>query len=167
MMDIQRDPENAKDYVQYFSMLDEIFNPAQEQPKPLTGESLKRATTAQSGIDSINELEQTLATDPGAFKRQALPNPFGITAGLTGTSNVRAATDNVIDVIARLRSGAAITDEEAARFGRQLPQPGDTAETAAWKLAKVRRDLQAFASDPGGSSLEDAMMQAQQGGFYQ
>lgn len=162
MADVQRDPENADKYFELFSMYDEIFNPKVEEPKPLSGEAQKRALTAQSGLRSLGTLEETLGSDPGAFQRQALPNPLGITAGLTGTTDVRAATDNVVDVIARLRSGAAITDSEAARFARFLPQPGDSQQSALRKLQHVRAELESFMNpQTGGTSLEDALMQFQ------
>lgn len=164
LADIQRDPANAQDYIQYFAMIDEVFNPPVEEVKPLTGESQKRALTAESGLRSLDTLDQTATSDPGAFARQALPNPFGITARATGTTDIRAATDNVVDVLARLRSGAAITDSEAARFSRLLPQPGDSQESALRKLQNVRAELQSFATNPGGGgSLEDALMQYQGG----
>ncbi len=161
MADIQRDPENASDYIKYYSMLSEVFNPQGAAQKPMSGEVQKRALTAESGLRSLDTLDQTLQSDPGAFQRQALPNPLGITAGLTGTTDVRAATDNVVDVIARLRSGAAITDEEAKRFSRFLPLPGDSQESAIRKLSMVRQELASFANpqQSGGSSLEDMLMQ--------
>jgi len=162
MADIQSDPKNASKYISYYKSLDDIFGTKEQ--KGLTGESQKRALTAESGLRSLDTLAQTLNTDPGAFARQALPNPFGITARLTGTTDVRAATDNVVDVIARLRSGAAITDSEAARFARLLPQPGDSQESARRKLQMVSQELQSFASNPGGGSLEDALMQYQSQG---
>lgn len=160
LADIQGDPTNASKYISYYKQLDDIFGAT--EAKPLTGESQKRALTAESGLRSLDTLAQTLNTDPGAFARQALPNPFGITARLTGTTDVRAATDNVVDVIARLRSGAAITDSEAARFARLLPQPGDSQESARRKIQMVSQELQSFAQNPGGGgSLEDALMQYQ------
>jgi hypothetical protein len=161
MADIQRDPENASDYIKYYSMLSEVFNPQGAAQKPMSGEVQKRALTAESGLRSLDTLDQTLQSDPGAFQRQALPNPLGITAGLTGTTDVRAATDNVVDVIARLRSGAAITDEEARRFSRFLPLPGDSQEAAMRKLQMVRQELSSFANPQqmGGSSLEDMLVQ--------
>lgn len=163
MADIQRDPENAADYLKYYTMLEDVFNP-QTQQKPLSGEAQKRALTAQSGLRSLDALNQTLQTDPGAFQRQALPNPLGITARLTGTTGVRAATDNIVDVIARLRSGAAITDEEAKRFARLLPQPGDSQEAALTKLQNVQMELESFAYPQATSnSLEDMLLQ--QGAF--
>lgn len=167
MADINRDPTNAQDYIQYYSMLEEVFNPQPEEVKPLTGEAQKRALTSESGLRSLDTLDQYAQSDPGAFQRQALPNPFGITARATGTTDVRAATDNVIDVLARLRSGAAITEDEAARFARLLPQPGDSQESAMRKLQNVRAELQSFSQNPGGGgSLEDALMQYQQQGGY-
>lgn len=132
--------------------------------KPLSGELQKRVGSAESGLRSLSTLEEALINDPGAFQRQALPNPLGITARLTGTSEVRAATDNVIDVIARLRSGAAITDAEAARFARLLPQAGDDLESAQYKLSMVRAELENVlnqAGQGGGDPLQEALMQLQ------
>lgn len=161
LLDIQRDPKNADYYIKLHSFV----NPKQTSQKPMGAEAQKRSLTAQSGLRSLSTLGRTLQSDPGAFKRQALPNPFGITAGLTGTSDVRAATDNVVDVIARLRSGAAITEDEAARFARQLPQPGDSQESARRKLLSVQAELESFVGPQADeSSLEDVLMQYQ-GGF--
>ena len=124
----------------------DISGLVQEQQEPLTGDALKRSLTAQSGLRSLDTLEGTLQSDPGAFQRQALPNPLGITGRLTGTTQIRAATDNIVDVIARLRSGAAITEDEAQRFAKLLPQPGDSEEDALFKLANVRAELEGFAN---------------------
>lgn len=160
LADIQGDPTNASKYISYYKQLDDIFGAT--EAKPLTGESQKRALTSESGLRSIGTLEETLARDPSAFARQSLPNPLGIVGRLTGTTDVRAATDNVVDVLARLRSGAAITDDEARRFARLLPQAGDSQESAARKIANVKAELMSFAQNPGGGgSLEDALMQYQ------
>lgn len=158
IMDVQRDPENAEYYMKLF----EFANPEPAEsatPKPLGGEARNRALKAQSGLVSLDTLEQTLASDPGAFQRQALPNPLGLTARVTGTTDVRAATDNLVDIIARLRSGAAITDSEAKRFSRFLPLPGDSQESAQRKLQTLRMELESYL-DPnaGESSLEDALL---------
>jgi hypothetical protein len=160
MADINRDPANTEDYIKHYAMLDEVFNPKAEEQPALTGEARNRALKAQSGLASISTLEQAVAADPGAFQRQALPNPLGITARLTGTTDVRAATDNLVDVIARMRSGAAITDDEAKRFARLLPQPGDSQQSAALKLANIRAELESYMQPSAGSpSIEDMLMQ--------
>lgn len=159
LVDIQATGGKNLDKIQ---MIYEFANPEGEQ-KPLSGEAQKRALTAQSGLRSIDTLESTLASDPGAFKRQALPNPLGITGRLTGTTDVRAATDNVVDVIARLRSGAAITDDEAKRFSRLLPQAGDSKQSALRKIQNVRMELESFMNPGDSLSLEDALMA--QGGY--
>jgi hypothetical protein len=160
MYDIQRDPENASDYIKYYKQMQEIFGPA-AQPK-MNAAQQQRALTSESGLRSLDVLDDIAANDPGAFARSALPNPFGLTARLTGTTDIRAATDNVVDVIARLRSGAAITDDEARRFSRQLPQAGDTPQAAMRKLQNVRAELESFANPGyagGDYSLEDILMQ--------
>lgn len=137
----------------------DFANPKTNEAKPLGGEARNRALKAESGLRSIGTLESTLARDPGAYQRQALPNPLGVTARLTGTTDVRAATDNVVDVIARLRSGAAITDAEAARFARLLPQAGDSQESASRKLLAIRTELESYLDPTNApSSLEEALM---------
>lgn len=151
---------SMSDVMEFIKVAEAINKLTGSQSKPLTGEARNRALKAQSGIRSLDTLEETLGSDPGAFQRQALPNPFGLTARLTGTTDVRAATDNVVDVIARMRSGAAITDSEAARFARLLPQPGDSKESALKKLENIRAELESYMQpDAGPASLEDALMQ--------
>jgi hypothetical protein len=150
--------KDVQEYLGIAETMQTLTGSTAPEEKPLGTEAQKRALTSQSGLRSLQTLEETLATDPGAFKRQALPNPFGITAGITNTTDIRAATDNVVDVIARLRSGAAITDQEAARFARLLPQPGDSKESAARKLANVRAELESFMQPATNSDLEEALI---------
>lgn len=157
MADIAKYPKDQAKIMDYYKFV----NAASEtNSKPLNSTAQQRVGNATSGLDSIGVLESTLATDPGAFQRQALPNPLGITARLTGTSDLRAATDNVVDVIARLRSGAAITDSEAARFSRLLPRAGDSPQTAARKIAQVRRDLENVVGMAQGGGQEQDLQSA-------
>lgn len=141
--------EEVQQVVEELSTINSIrdgsyFMPEEAEAEPLTGDAAKRSLTAQSGLRSLSTLEDALANNPSAFQLQALPNPLGITGRLTNTSEIRAANDNLVDVIARLRSGAAITDAEAKRFARLLPNPSDTVEAAATKLAAIKAELATF-----------------------
>jgi hypothetical protein len=138
---------DMKDVAEYMSLVESFAElSGGGKQKPLNATQQQRALTSGSGLRSLDTLEGALTSDPGAFARQALPNPFGIAGRLTGTTDIRAATDNVVDVIARLRSGAAITDDEAKRFARLLPQAGDSTESARRKIQNVRTELESFAN---------------------
>lgn len=164
IMQIMNQGGTMKDVSEFLSIaktMNDLKGGGAKAAKPLTGEARNRALKAKSGLQSLDTLESTLQSDPGAFQRQALPNPLGITGRLTGTTDVRAATDNAVDIIARLRSGAAITDSEAKRFARLLPQAGDSKESALFKLQNVRSELESYLQGSGEPTLEEAMMQYQ------
>jgi len=112
--------------------------------KPMSAEAAKVTSNAQSGLDSLSELEQSLASDPGIQGRSAISsafNPLGITGNVLGTGGYEANRQNIIDVIARLRTGAAITNDEAKRFGALIPQPADSAQVSAQKIAMLRNQF--------------------------
>lgn len=169
LADIQRDPENMKSYVDYYQTIQELFtSPGQD---PLTGTALKDSNNAKSGLQSIDLIEQTLTNDPSAAVKASIPNPFGIAGRVTGTGDYRAASDNVADVIGRLRSGGAINDDELATFRRLLPQAGDSPEAASYKINQIRSLLvpiaNQVASGSTSSTLQDAVFNAQsQQGAY-
>lgn len=170
MADIQRDPENADKYIEYFASLDEIFNPVTKEPKALSTAAAKDISNAQTGLDAVSLIEQQLGNDPGLQQRGGISgafNPLGLVSGALGTGEYENARGQARDVIARIRTGAALTNDEAKAFDRFLPQPGDSSSTVKQKLAFLRNQFQTVADRSNtGATLESAVMGASPQGQY-
>ena len=87
-------------------------------PKPLSGESSKILSIAQTMVPEINRLKEIFRGD---FKKAVAGYTFG-----TNRELVRLV-DNVADKLGRLRSGGAINADEEARFKRQIASYADIA----------------------------------------
>lgn len=132
--------------------------------KPISATAADALANAKAGLSSLDTIEQELANNPGVQGKEAVTqtfNPFGITGRLTGTSNYDTALVQAKDVIARLRTGAAISNSEEARFTKMLPQPADPPETVQQKLALLRNALTTVVTRVGGNS-EDLLQEAAQ-----
>jgi hypothetical protein len=135
--------------------------------KPLSATAADALANAKAGIDSLGIIRQQLAKDPGVQQRQAVPqiaNPFGIASRLAGTGEYDAAVQQAKDVVARLRTGAAISSSEEKRFTAMLPQPADDPATVDQKLTTLENALHSVYSRVGGNSadiLQEAATAAQ------
>jgi hypothetical protein len=134
--------------------------------KKLNATQLQQANNAQSGLDSLATIQQTLQSNPNAAKLSSLPGG-SFTQSLTGTGSYGAAINNATDVIGRLRSGGAINADEEKRFKALLPAAFDSPETVQYKLSALANLFNSFAdpqsaqSDP--TDLASAIMSAQGG----
>lgn len=146
--------EDATKYVSLLAALNEIDSPA--TPK-LSATQVQQANNAQSGLSDLQTLSGMLQQDPRIAAKAAIPGG-GLARRLTGTTDYDAAKQNIVDVISRLRSGAAITNDEARRYMSLLPGAADSAESAQAKIARLTQLLSGFASpQPGGSDLASAL----------
>lgn len=96
--------------------------------KALSAEAAKTLENAQSGMRAI----ETIRKEVGGFNRlqQKIPGQFG-------AKILEAASQEAIDVIARLRTGAAISAEEEKRYRGYLPGLLDSPSTIEYKLNKL------------------------------
>lgn len=146
---------DTKAYAQLSDLYDRISkyesdnNPA---PKTLNATQIQQANNATSALADLSSVRDTIQSDPGAIWRAAVPGG-SIARGLTGTTDYNAAKQNIVDVISRLRSGAAITADEAHRYMSLLPAPGDSQESALQKVDRLNALLSAFAN-PQSSSMD-------------
>jgi len=133
--------------------------------KPLSAEAAKVVSNAQTGISALTDFNSLIEQDPSAFSRTNIPGvgildkvTAGRASGALGTSGLNAARQQVIDIIARLRTGAAITNDEAARFEQFVPQPGDPPEVRAQKTQYLMQQFQMVADRSGsaGTDLQQA-----------
>ena len=164
MADIQRDPENAKDYIAYYASLDEIFNPQGAAQKPLSTEAAKSVSNAEIGLSALGDFQNEITRDPSVLAKRNIPGRGllgGVLGNALGTRGADAAAGQIVDVIARLRTGAAITADEAKRFEQFIPTSGDPENVRQQKLNYLRNQFQMVAQrgQQGGGSLEDALMQ--------
>lgn len=104
----------------------EFLSPSNSQ-KPLSAAQQQLQTNAQSGLSAVGTLEGILSKDPLAPVKANLPI-------VGGRSPYATAAREVTDVISRLRSGAALTEDEVKFYQTQLPQQFDSPETIQYKL---------------------------------
>jgi hypothetical protein len=121
--------------------------------KGLNATQLQQANNAQSGVDSLNTIYQTLQKSPNASKMASLPGG-SLTSALTGTGEYKAAIANATDVIGRLRSGGAINGDEEKRFRSLLPASFDNQDTVNYKLNQLNNLFQRFIN-PQGAAVPD------------
>lgn len=129
----------------------EFLNPAPVAGanKPLSAEAAKVVSNANSGLTSLDQLQNILTEDPSARVKTVLPGRGlfgGLGASVLGTSSYDTAARNIADVITRLRTGAALTESEEAFYKSQLPQAFDPPETVAQKMSMFRDLFESVAS---------------------
>lgn len=134
---------------------------ATKKEKPLSAEASKVVSNAQTGINALKDFNRLITENPTGFGKTSIPGvgvldrlSGGRASGALGTSEIDAARDQVIDVIARLRTGAAISKEEASRFERYVPRPGDTPAAKAQKLKYLMDQFQFVAERSGGAGTD-------------
>lgn len=155
MYDIQRDPANADNYLAYYQQLQEVY--AVPEEKPLSAEASKVISNANSGLQSLGQLETLLGQDPSVRQKTVVPGRSlfgGAGASLLGTSSYDTAARNIADVITRLRTGAALTESEEKFYLSQLPQAFDPEETVQQKL-NMFRDLFTSVANRSGTAGTD------------
>lgn len=109
--------------------------------KEKSSEALKTQAFVNSGLASLSTLEEL--APGGVFGRPLVPS-----------GSYKAAERNVMDAIARLRTGAAMTPGEEDFYRQFLPQAGNSLETTTYKLNQIREYLSSVSSenDPLGIS---------------
>lgn len=119
--------------------------------KALSSTQQTQVNNAQSGLTDLASIRQMIQSDPNVILKDAVPGG-SIARGLTGTTNYDTAKQNIVDVIARMRSGAAITSDEAKRYMSMLPAPGDSQSAALNKIDRLNSLLSSFANPRSSST---------------
>jgi len=132
--------------------------------KPLSAEASKIVSNAKTGIQALDDFEQALQDDPSVAAKRVIPGRGflgGLVGNALGTNGADAAATQIVDVIARLRTGAAITNSEAKRFETFIPQAFDDPETRAQKINYLRNQFEMVANRTGsaGSDLQSSIAQ--------
>lgn len=129
--------------------------------KPMSAEAAKVASNASLGLTAISDFQKLVQDDPGAFSRSNIPGKGflddltgGRVSGALGTSGIDAAGDQIVDVIARLRTGAAISKQEEERFKRYIPRSGDTPDAVKQKLGYLSDQFSMVLDRTGASGTD-------------
>lgn len=158
---IAADPKNASTYLALFSAL----KPSASATK-LNASQQQQANNAQSALSNIADIRSMLSDNPSLATKSGIPGQGSIIGGLEsnvlGTGKYNAALNNLTDVIGRLRSGAALSAAEEARYKALAPKAGDSASTINYKLSNLEELLNKFASpnSTGGSDVTDLLSNA-------
>lgn len=142
------------------SKLKTIYELSQpEKVDPMSSQASKDLSNAQAGIDAITNLRSLLSADPSLQRKSVVDGQAlgGLVGSLLGTGEYDAARQQAVDVIARLRTGAAITTQEEKRFLKMLPQAFDSPEVASYKLGVLEKAFSTVANRGGGSPQMDAL----------
>jgi len=120
----------AKSQSDFFSKI------AEGSSKEVPVETAKVLANVNSGLKQILSLEQGLESDPDFFKKLRSPG------NQTGQS-IELMTEDLSDILGRLRSGGAINEDEFKSFIRQIPKRGsfmnfENPKTAKLKLQKLK-----------------------------
>ncbi len=147
--DIQDDLQKTggKNMDKYMALY-EFLNPEVKEPKQKQA-TVKEYSQAQSGLSGIDQIAQMLGGDPGLLTRattpgQNLPIVGGLVSNAVGTGEYNALSNNVLNSLARLNTGAAMPASEEAFYRRLLPIAGDSEETKQQKLAQLKMAFQPF-----------------------
>lgn len=160
---VAQDPKNASTYIALYKA-----QPQDKANKPLSSAASKDVSNAETGIRGISDLQGMLQQDPGVIKRTLVPGR-GLFGGFLGnvvdTNGFDAARQQIVDVIARLRTGAAISKSEESRFLKFLPQPFDSPTVAQQKLGYLERQFQRVAAaDPAAGNEIQQVFNGQSAG---
>lgn len=169
--DMQRDPQNAKDYIAYYSALDEIFNKVPEGQKPLNSTAAGTIADTETGLKSLDELSQAIGTssanNPGiGFLRSK--NPFD-----TNAQNLQASIATSKQIVGKALEGGVLRKEDEYKYAKILPTLNDTDAVAQHKIRALKNLIgqrlaeykSGIGTGSGGvDSLEDALM-VQQGAY--
>lgn len=133
---------------------------AQAEPKPLNATQQQQSTNALSALNDLSMIESEVARDPSVAGKASLPFD-SLSNRFTGAGEFESAKNNIVDALARLRSGAAITDFEFENFSRLLPQTFDSPELVQSKVARLRDLFTRFANPTPAPDLAESLVGAQ------
>jgi hypothetical protein len=117
------------------NMIAQYAIPEETKKKPLTAVQQTLATNVESATRSIDKVEKLLSKDPNILYKNAVP---GVGGRVMGASTYRTAEREIADLIARMRTGAVINDEEMKNYLSKLPAIGDSQEDIKYKMGELR-----------------------------
>lgn len=125
--------------------------------KPLSAEASKVISNAQTGIQALDDFQRAVEEDTSVLTKRLVPGRGafgGALGGALGTRGADAAAAQIVDVIARLRTGAAITNDEAKRFETFIPQAGDPQDVRTQKINYLKNQFEMVANRSGSAGTD-------------
>lgn len=117
---------------------------------PTTGKvTAQQSGQATAGEQALQSLADQLQQNPNVVRNagtpgQNIPLLGGYIKNATGAGSYEANASNVLDAIARLQTGAAMSKSEEAFYKTKLPQPGDSQSTITTKLNDLQQILSPY-----------------------
>lgn len=145
--------KDVSEFLSTAKMINELTGSEAEKAKPLNASQRKEKNNAESALRDIQGIRQAISGDSSSAFKAGLPGG-SFTQRLTGSADFAASQKNVVDAISRLRSGAAITEDEAKRYMALLPGRFDSAEDANLKLDRLEELLYSFTYPEGGAEVD-------------
>lgn len=99
--------------------------------KPLTAQQQKDKVNAESGLRSLDTVQNLIKADPNSPLKSKIPI-------VSGRSPYATAAREIADVLTRLRTGAALNESEEKFYASQLPDVFDSPQTIEYKLNLFR-----------------------------
>jgi len=149
--DIQNDLQrtggaNMDKYITLYNFLNPKTTAASASYSKPSSQQYSMATGGMTGVD---QMAQMLSQDPSILTKTAIPGqelPIigGLISNVAGTGTYNAQAQNVLDSLARARTGAAMPASEKSFYERLLPRAGDSNATVQNKLAILKQSFEPF-----------------------
>lgn len=131
--DVARDPEHA---AQYKAVYDAYQTATGGLGKPITATIKQRMDLSTAGLRAQQDAQDMFVSDPNIVLK-------GRASGGLASRKYDSAVSRAVEGLLRARSGAAVPKEEVEKYIRDYtPRVGDDEETALYKLAQLKLDLQ-------------------------
>lgn len=111
-----------------------LSNRGMDIPRPLTVAEQNAKDDAVSGLGAIQRIRQLLADDPTILGKAVLP---GFIGRMAGAGEFKAVRDEATDVKTRIRTGAALNEQEIDFYADQAPKWGDPEDQIERKLMQL------------------------------
>jgi hypothetical protein len=176
LSDVQRDPQNMKEYQQLFAMINPNYGKEPKKSQAFGRPSAQLYSQAKTGMASVDKLMNMIGGNSGlvnaaAIPGQSLPIVGGLISKAAGTNEYKAAASNILNSIARINTGAAMPPSEEAFYARTyLPQPGDddaTMQAKVQNLYQFFNPIANYEAESSGGGGGDQIMDALALGGYQ
>ena len=174
MYDMQRDPENAENYMAYYTSMQEIYAaPEQDDYSQSSKSSMASSDNAIATLDQLEALYNKAGGGNGRIGGWLQ----GINANAGWDENAKnydSLSKSSVTQIAKALAGAGsgtVSNMDAQVILEALPKLGYTPEEARINFAALRQRLETARNNTmrygggGGGSLEEILMQQQQGAY--
>jgi hypothetical protein len=164
--DMQRDPKNAKDYLEYFQMMQEAYAPS-SGTEDMSQSSRNAMASSDNAINTIDQLEGLFTqAGSGSGRIGGSLKGWAAKAGLDESAQVynnlsQASVTQIAKALAGSGAGT-VSDMDAKVIIAALPTIRDTPEEARIKFAALKQRLATARNNTmrygsGGGSLEEAL----------